>query len=100
MELLHISKATAWRQLMALQESRQLIRVGTRYFPAESIVPPEEQYSAVISYIKEHGTAQRRELTELLNIAPTQATYILRNMVSEGKLLLEGKRYRLPSSET
>lgn len=99
MELLHISKATAWRQLMTLQESRQLIRVGTRYFPPESIVPPEEQYSAVINYIKEHGTAQRRELTELLNIAPTQATYILRNMVSEGKLLLEGKRYRLPFSE-
>lgn len=99
MELLHISKATAWRQLMALQESQQLIRIGTRYFPPESIVPPEEQYSTVINYIKEHGTAQRRELTELLNIVPTQATYILRNMVSDGKLILDGKRYRLPPPE-
>ena len=62
--------------------------------------PPEEQYSTVINYIKEHGTAQRRELTELLNIVPTQATYILRNMVSDGKLILDGKRYRLPPAGT
>ena len=96
---LGVSKSTARQQLLRLREAGKLVRVGTRYYPAGTVVPPEEHLAAIRDYLLEHGSGRRRDFLELLHVPPEQGTRILSRLVEQGELTLAGRRYRLPDKE-
>ena len=96
MDLLGISKSAALKLLNQLRQDGAVVRIGGCYYPAGSVVLPEDQSAAVTAYLAAHGTAVRKELAELLNLPPAQCTALLRRMADRGELLLTGKRYALP----
>lgn len=89
-------RSTAQQLLRELTDSGRLIRVGARCYLPGRVVPPEAQETAVLDYLRTHGSACRKDFTALLNIAPKQVTLLLRRMADRGLLALDGKRYRLP----
>jgi len=97
--LLSATAAQAYQRLRRLSEIGKLVKVGTRYYPAGSVVPPEEHYSVIRAYLETEGGAYRQELAELLHLEARQCTWILKNLVREGKLSREGQRYFLPAAE-
>lgn len=97
MELLGgISKVAAYERLKRLVQQGSLVRIGGKYYPADHVVPPEEHYAAIRSYLEENGVAYRQALAQLLRIKPRQCGLILRNMVRSGQLEQVGQQYRLP----
>ena len=95
-KLLHVSENTAWAYLTRLADSGQLEKVGVRYYPKGSVVPPERQLEVMQTYLEAHGTGTRQAFVQLLHVTPHQATNILKHMVERGELVRDGKRYRLP----
>lgn len=95
-KLLHVSENTAWAYLTRLADSGQLEKVGVRYYPKGSVVPPEQQLAVLRTYLEAHGTGTRQAFVQLLHVTPHQATNILKHMVERGELVRDGKRYRLP----
>ena len=91
---------TARQQLLRLRETGKLVRVGTRYYPAGAVVPPEEHLTAIRAYLLKHGTGRRRDFLELLHVSPEQGTQILFRLVKQGALPLTGRCYRLPDKES
>lgn len=96
MSLLNLSKNAARQRLLALREDGRLTRIGAKYYPTGQVMPPEEQPDAIRAYVKEHGSARRQEILELLNVSPAQGTHILQRLVEQGELTLDGRRYTLP----
>ena len=47
MSILGLSKVAAYERLRQLTASGRLVRVGTKYYPAGQVVPPEEQYGVI-----------------------------------------------------
>lgn len=99
MDMLGLQKVSAYERLRRLTEQRKLVRVGARYYLAGTVVPPEEQYETVRSYLEQVDGAYRQELAELLHVEARQCTLILKHMVEEGKLIQSGQRYHLPPAE-
>lgn len=62
-----------------------------------------QQEQMVLTYVEQHGSIRRAEAAELCQLSPNQASYLLRRMVSEGKLDMVGQRrsarYIRPSDE-
>ncbi|MBE6963957.1 MAG: hypothetical protein E7443_05085 [Ruminococcaceae bacterium] len=100
MELLHEGKTTVYRRLRRLTEQGKLVRIGAEYYPAGTVVPPEEQYDLIRAYLEREGGAYRQDLAALLRIAPQQCGWILQTMVKEGRLHREKQWYTLPEQET
>lgn len=96
MELLGVSKVAAYERLRRMALRGELVRVGGKYYPAGRVVPPEEHYDVIRSYLEENGAAYRQDLAGLLRIGPRQCSLILRHMVATGQLEQVGQRYRLP----
>jgi integrase len=94
MELLGVSKSTAYYRLKRMVERGRLTQVGIRYYPAGMAVPQEEQKERILEYLQAEGMAYRQDIARLLHIEPIQCTYILHRMVEDGELLREKQRYR------
>lgn len=95
MELMDISKTTAYQRLNKLTERGRLIRVGTRYYLPSAVVPPERQYQVIQEFLRTTGPAYRQDIAQVLHIAPKQCSVILKHMVDEGKLQRDKSRYTL-----
>lgn len=95
MDLLGVSRSTAYVRLSQLTARGRLIRVGTRYYPPDTIVQPEQQRDAVVKYISMEGVAYREDIARLLHIRPPQCSVLLKHMVEEGTLCLEKQKYTL-----
>lgn len=95
MELLDISKPTAYQRLTKLVERERLVRVGTRYYLPSAVVPPEQQYQVIQEFLRATGPAYRQDIAQVLHIAPKQCSVILKHMVDEGKLQRDNSRYTL-----
>ena len=100
MELLGVSKVAAYERLRRMNLRGELVRVGGKYYPAGRVVPPEEHYDVIRSYLEENGTAYRQDLAGLLRIEPRQCTLILKHMVQTGQLEQVGQQYRLPNQRS
>jgi hypothetical protein len=100
MELLREGKTAVYRRLRRLTEQGKLVRVGAEYYPAGSVVPPEEHYAAICAYLEREGGAYRQDLAQLLHIGPKQCGWILQNMVEDGRLNRSKQWYTLPEKET
>ena len=94
-ESLSISDTALSRRLRRLMQQGRLTRVGFKYYRSGAVVPPQEQESAVLTYIKKEGFAYRQDIARLLRIAPAQCRPVLQRMVEQGKLRLEEQRYLL-----
>ena len=99
MELLNISKASAYTLLRRLTEQGELVLIGARYYRTGTVVPPEEHYRVIREYLKREKGAYRKELATVLQVEIRSCSWILRGLVEEGKLLKDGQRYYLPDSE-
>ena len=87
------------RRLRQLTASGRLVRVGTKYYPAGQVVPPEEQYGVIREFLTQSGPAYRQDLAALLHIGDRQCALILKHMVEAGRLVRTGQRYALPVEE-
>lgn len=96
MELLNLSRSAAYNRLRGLTERGKLVRVGEKYYPAGTVVPPEGQSEAIRQYLLENGSAYRQDIAGLLHIGQRQCAAVLRRMVESGELRQEKQRYFLP----
>ena len=99
MSILCLSKVAAYERLRQLTASGRLVRVGTKYYPAGQVVPPEEQYGVIREFLTQSGPAYRQDLAALLHIGDCQCALILKHMVEAGRLVRTGQRYALPVEE-
>ena len=99
MELLNITKASAYGLLRRLTEQGELILIGARYYRKGFVVPPEEHWNVIRDYLERETGAYRKELAALLRVEVRSCGWILRGLVEEGKLVKEGQRYYLSKSE-
>ena len=98
MALLGKSRTAVYTRLRRLTEQGRLVRVGGKYYLPGTVVPPEEQPGAVVSYLAQAGFAYRQDVCGLLRIEARQCTLLLKRMVEAGTLRQEGQRYYLASS--
>jgi len=99
MEILSVTKPQAYKRLQRLIESGQLVKVGAKYYPAGAVVPPERQYEVIRAHLEMMKSAYCQEIADLLRIGNRQCSWILRNMVEEGKLNRKGQMYVLPEAK-
>ena len=99
MSILGLSKVAAYERLRQLTASGRLVRVGTKYYPAGQVVPPEEQYGVIREFLTQSGPAYRKDLAALLHIGDRQCALILKHMVEAGRLVRTRQRYALPVEE-
>ncbi|WP_298029969.1 DNA glycosylase AlkZ-like family protein [uncultured Dysosmobacter sp.] len=97
MALLGLSKTAAHARLRRLTEQRKLVRVGGKYYPPGSVVPPERHLSVIRAYLEREGFAYRQDIAALLHIQRKQCTLVLRRLVAAGELVQSGQRYYLPA---
>ena len=94
-EFLAIQEPAAYGVLKKLTDRGKLVRVGKRYYPAGSIVPPERHQEEVCRYIAAEGFAYRQDIAKLLGLQDRQCTVLLKSMVSAEQLVQEKKKYFL-----
>ena len=99
MSLLGLSKVAAYERLRQLAERGKLVRVGGKYYPAGQVVPPEEQYDVIRTFLEQSGPAYRQDLAALLHVGDRQCALFLKHMVEDGRLVQAGQRYALPIRE-
>ena len=99
MELLGISKTAAYVRLHRLVEGGRLVRIGGKYYPAGTVVPPERHLETIRAYLERMGFAYRQDVANLLHIRPTQCGQLLRRFVNAGELCQVGQKYCLPQTE-
>ena len=95
MELLGVSRTTAYNRLKQLVSRGKLTQVGARYYPPEAVVPPEKQEAAVVEYLEREGFAYRQDVARLLGIGVGQCRPLLQRMLAAGTLVQERQRYLL-----
>jgi hypothetical protein len=99
MTLMGLGKAAAYERLRRLTDRKRLVRIGAKYYPVGTVVPPEDQYDVLRAYLEKQEGAYRQDLAKLLRVEPRQCTVILRNLVAEGKLVQRGQQYYLPAAD-
>lgn len=94
-ELLGCSRNAAYYRLRRLAREKRLVLVGTRYYPAGAVVPPEEQETAVRAYVEREGVISRQDAVRLLGIGERQCSLVLKHLVERGVLRRTGQSYEL-----
>lgn len=94
-ELLGVSRTAAYKRLKQLSARGKLTQVGARYYPPESVVPPERQEAAVLEYLEREGFAYRQDVAALLGIGVGQCRSLLRRLLESGEIVQQRQRYQL-----
>lgn len=100
MELLGLSKYSAYQRLHRMVNKRLLIRVGCKYYLPGSVVPPEQQSETIYNYLKTEGFACKQDLADILHIGTKQCGILLKREVESGKLVRIAQRYYLKDSQS
>lgn len=95
MELLGVSRTTAYNRLKQMVKRGRLTQVGARYYLSEAVVPPESQRAVILEYLSKEGFAYRQDIARLLHIDPRQCRPILRRLIDQGEIVQERQRYLL-----
>lgn len=75
-----------------------MLRVGSRYYPALMRSRPRTPSPPpCLAFLRENGPAARKAIAARLGLPPAQTAALLRRMAAEGRLVLTGKRYALPT---
>lgn len=99
MDLLSLSRSAAYNRLKSLTDRGKLVRIGEKYYPAGTVIPPEQQPEAICQYLRENGSAYRQDIAGLLHIGDRQCAAVLRRMVQSGQLRQIRQRYFLPETD-
>lgn len=94
-EILGCSEKQAGRVMGQLEAAGLVKRFGARWYPPAAVTEPAAQRRAVEAFLRRHGFAYRAELSRVLHLPPRPTGRVLREMVAEGFLALEGQVYRL-----
>lgn len=95
MELLGVSKTTAYNRLKQMVRRGKLTQVGARYYLRDAVVPPERQEAVILEYLTKEGFAYRQDIARILRIDPRQCRPILQKMLASGQIVQERQRYTL-----
>lgn len=95
-EMLQIGEKACSILLLKLVNDGKLVRLGRRYYLPDTIIPPEEHGELVQAYLKEHGKSMRKNLADLLQLDEDAAFFAISKLVDEGKIVRDGRYYRLP----
>lgn len=100
--LLGLSEGKVYSRLNALTFTGELVRINFRYYPAGTVVLPEQQSEAIKAYLAENGSAYCSDIAELLHIGKRPTARLLKRMVERGELALlrREKRYLLNNKQT
>ena len=101
MELLGLNEGRVYSRLNALTFTGELVRINFRYYPAGTVVLPEQQAEAIKQYLAENGSAYCSDIAELLHIGKRPTARLLKSMVERGELALlrREKRYLLNNKQ-
>lgn len=99
-ELLGVPRAAAYRLLKRLSERGKLTRVGARYYPSGTVVPPERHEAAVLEHLERQGFVYRQDVARLLGIGVGQCRPLLRRMLEDGEIVQRRQRYLLNDKKT
>lgn len=99
MELLGVSRTTAYNRLKQMVKRGKLTQVGARYYLPETVVPPERQNQVILDYIEKEGFAYRQDVARILGIEAAQCRPILQRLVAAGRLRQERQKYVLNELE-
>jgi len=95
MDLLGVSKTTAYNRLKQMVRRGKLTQVGARYYLHDAVVPPERQEAVILEYLTKEGFAYRQDIARILRIDPRQCRPILQKMVARGQIVQKRQRYIL-----
>lgn len=95
MELLDVSKTTAYNRLKQMVRRGKLTQVGNRYYIRDTVVPPERQEAVILEYLTKEGFAYRQDIARILRVDPRQCRAILQKMVASGQIVQQRQRYIL-----
>ena len=95
MELLGISRTSAYNRLKQMVSRGKLTQVGNRYYLPDAVVPPEQQEVAVLEYLEREGFAYRQDVARLLGIGVVQCRPLLQRLLNSGKVVQRQQRYIL-----
>ena len=93
MELMHVSRTTAYNRLKQMVKRGKLTQVGAKYYLKDTVVPPERQRAVILDYLSKEGFAYRQDIARLLNIDPRQCRPILQKMIADGEIVQQRQRY-------
>ena len=101
MALLGLNEGKVYSRLNALTFTGELVRINFRYYPAGTVVLPEQQAEAIKQYLAENGSAYCSDIAELLHIGKRPTARLLKRMVERGELALlrREKRYLLDNKQ-
>ena len=101
MDLLGLNEGKVYSRLNALTFTGELVRINFRYYPAGTVVLPEQQSEAIKQYLAENGSAYCSDIAELLHIGKRPTARLLKSMVERGELALlrREKRYLLNNKQ-
>ena len=94
-EILGCSQKQAGRVLGEMEAAGAVKRFGARWYPPAAVTEHAAQRRAVEGFLRIHGFAYRAELSRVLSLPPRPTGRVLRELVAEGVLTLEGQVYRL-----
>lgn len=92
--ILGVSYAAARTRLEMLERQGKIAAVNARYYPAETVVPPEQYGDALIRYLETHGATATPILADYLHIGKRHCESILRELVQKGELTYDRKNKR------
>lgn len=96
MELLQVSRTTAYNRLKQMVKRGKLTQVGARYYLPETVVPPERQGEVILGYLEREGFAYRQDIARILGIDASQCRPILQRMMTMGQIMQQKQKYILP----
>lgn len=96
-DALSVDERTVNQLLRRLRADGDIVLVGRQYYLRGAVVSPEEQHSAIMSYISEHPMSSRAELCDMLGLANRrQFLPIIKPLIDEGLVArTAGQRYIL-----
>jgi integrase len=95
MQLLGVSKSTAYTRLKQMVRRQKLVQVGIKYYLNGTVVPPERQTETILGYLTKEGFAYRQDIARLLHVEPNQCHLILKKLVASGAIVQDRQKYYL-----
>jgi integrase len=90
-KLLGIVRSRTTQLINEMINEGKLVRLGSKAYPADTAIHPDNREEGIITYLKEHGPATHMEIVDLLHAGKRATLDLLTAMVKAGKLRKAGK---------
>ena len=99
MEAFQLKYGTLKKYTSSLMNKNELVMLNNRFYLPGTVVEKKDQFSVIKEYLEAQGIAPRKELAAVLQLTPTQTTFVLAQLVAEGKLAHNNRKYSLPKTD-